>query len=111
MHAGEERRTRQGSEELWKGGDLDSPRWGGTGAEMWLEPKPGISPGKAPAPGTLGKMDERASEMKAREIESSAPPPAPQRSLTAEGSAQTAQKELMTGEAQGRQSPLLPVPV
>lgn len=76
MHAGEERRTRQGSEELWKGGDLDSPRWGGTGAEMWLEPKPGISPGKAPAPGTLGKMDERASKMKAREIESSPPPPA-----------------------------------
>ena len=37
--------------------------------------KPGIGPGRDPAPGTVGKMDERASEMKAREIESS--PPAP----------------------------------
>ena len=56
--------------EGWK---LGLPKMGGTGAEMWLELKPGISPGKAPAPGTLGKMDERASEMKAREIESLPP--------------------------------------
>lgn len=73
MHARGRAEDEAGSEELWKGGNLDSPRWGGTGTEMWLELKPGISPGKAPAPGTLGKMDERASEMKAREIESLPP--------------------------------------
>lgn len=108
MHAGEERRTRQGSEELWKGGD-GPPKMGGTAQRCGWEPKPGISPGKAPAPGTLGKMDERASETKQGTVIS--PPPAPQRSLTAEGSAQTAQKELMTGEAQGTAKPLASVPV
>lgn len=59
-----------GSKELWKGGNLDVPERGGIGREMRLELKLGTSTGKECTHGVLGKMDERMSEMKGREIES-----------------------------------------
>lgn len=59
-----------GYKELWKGGNLDVPEWGGIGREMRLELKLGTSTGKECTHGVLGKMDERMSEMKGREIES-----------------------------------------
>lgn len=37
---------------------------------MWLELKFGMNTGKESPRGVLGKMDERVSEMKGREIES-----------------------------------------
>lgn len=67
---GEEQRMGQGYEELWKGGNLDFARWGGIGREMSLELKFGINAGKDSPPGKSGKMDERVSEMRAREVES-----------------------------------------
>lgn len=59
-----------GYKELWKGGNLDVPEWGGISREMRLELKLGTSTGKECTHGVLGKMDERTSEMKGREIES-----------------------------------------
>lgn len=49
---------------------MDFPEWGGIGREMRLELKLGTNTGKECTHGMLGKMDERMSEMKGREIES-----------------------------------------
>lgn len=49
---------------------MDFPEWGGIGREMRLELKLGTNTVKECTHGMLGKMDERMSEMKGREIES-----------------------------------------